>query len=167
MLMMIDSFQPVGFTRMAVDSIFMMPHLGVLASVNKAAAKEVFEKDCLIPLGMCIVPAGRGKQGIKCIHAKIRIKTPEGEKPLVEEEIPVGEIRLYPMGLSDTADVEIDPTRRFDVGAGRGKTIKKTVKGGEVGLVIDTRGRPLILPDKKDARRELMAKWYKAFGMYE
>ena len=35
MLMMIDAFQPEGITRLAVDSIFMMPQLGVLAQVNR------------------------------------------------------------------------------------------------------------------------------------
>ena len=32
-LMMIDAFQPLGVTQLAVDSIFMMPQLGVLAQV--------------------------------------------------------------------------------------------------------------------------------------
>jgi len=30
-MMMIDAFEPQGVTRLAVDSIFMMPQLGVLA----------------------------------------------------------------------------------------------------------------------------------------
>ncbi|WP_238314805.1 glutamate mutase L, partial [Methylobacterium crusticola] len=29
--MLIDAFEPAGITRLAVDSIFMMPHLGALA----------------------------------------------------------------------------------------------------------------------------------------
>jgi len=48
-LMMIDAFQPEGITRLAVDSIFMMPQLGVLASVLPEAAMEVFRRDCLVP----------------------------------------------------------------------------------------------------------------------
>ncbi|MEC7384948.1 MAG: glutamate mutase L, partial [Planctomycetota bacterium] len=32
-LMLVDAFEPEGFTTLAKDSIFMMPHLGVLASV--------------------------------------------------------------------------------------------------------------------------------------
>ena len=41
-LMMIDSFYPEGFTKLAVDSIFMMPHLGVLSEVHPEAAKTGF-----------------------------------------------------------------------------------------------------------------------------
>ena len=43
-LMMIDAFLPEGITRLAVDSIFMMPQLGVLTEVQPKAATEVFEK---------------------------------------------------------------------------------------------------------------------------
>ena len=54
---------------MAVDSIFMMPQLGVMANIEKKdlaeqariAALEVFDKDCLIRLGTCIAPVGSGK----------------------------------------------------------------------------------------------------------
>jgi hypothetical protein len=50
-MMLIDAFEPEGFTALAKDSIFMMPHLGVLAQVNPKASLEVFERDCLIISG--------------------------------------------------------------------------------------------------------------------
>jgi len=61
MMMLMDAFQPLGVTELAVDSIFMMPHLGVLSQVNERAAVEVFERDCLVRLGTCIAasPAGQ------------------------------------------------------------------------------------------------------------
>ena len=55
-LMMIDGFGLEGITQLAVDSIFMMPHLGVFASVHPEAAYEVFENDCLVQLGCAVVP---------------------------------------------------------------------------------------------------------------
>ncbi|MDP2867111.1 MAG: glutamate mutase L, partial [Elusimicrobiota bacterium] len=63
MLMMIDAYQPEGVTRMAVDSIFMMPHLGVLAQVSEKAALDVFYNDCLVRLGTCLAPKGLAKEG--------------------------------------------------------------------------------------------------------
>ena len=55
-MMMIDSFKPEGITQIAVDSIFMMPQLGVLSSIHDEAAIEVFNKDCLVRLGTSINP---------------------------------------------------------------------------------------------------------------
>ena len=74
---MIDAFLPEGITRLAVDSIFMMPQLGVLAEVHKAAATEVFNKDCLIHLGTCVTPAGTIK-GNKGPILQYKINLPEG-----------------------------------------------------------------------------------------
>ncbi|MGA0174229.1 MAG: glutamate mutase L, partial [Phycisphaerales bacterium] len=62
-LMLVDAFEPEGFTSLAKDSIFMMPHLGVLAGVHEQAAMEVFERDCLIVLGACVAAKGEGKVG--------------------------------------------------------------------------------------------------------
>ena len=62
-MMLVDAFLPEGVTRLAKDSIFMMPHLGVLSQVHSQAATEVFEKDCLIYLGTCIAPRGTAKLG--------------------------------------------------------------------------------------------------------
>ena len=83
--MLIDSFMPEGITQLAVDSIFMMPQLGVLANIDKKdisdearnAALEVFHKDCLIRLGTCITPIGKVKDN--SIVLKASIKFPNGE----------------------------------------------------------------------------------------
>ena len=56
MRMLVDSFLPEGITEIAVDSIFMMPQLGVLSSIHPEAALEVFNRDCLVRLGTAINP---------------------------------------------------------------------------------------------------------------
>ena len=60
-MMLIDAFQPEGITTLAKDSIFMMPHLGVLAQVHSQASMEVFERDCLIYLGTVVSLKGKVK----------------------------------------------------------------------------------------------------------
>ena len=74
-LMLIDSFQPEGITLLAKDSIFMMPHLGVLAQVHSQAAMDVFEKDCLILLGTVVAPKGKASKGKPCFKYTISGKT--------------------------------------------------------------------------------------------
>jgi hypothetical protein len=71
--MMVDAFLPEGITKLAVDSIFMMPQLGVLSTVHAKASLEVFEKDCLIHLGSCIAPVGQQKAGKSTLEYEIEM----------------------------------------------------------------------------------------------
>ncbi|RKU13804.1 methylaspartate mutase [Candidatus Poribacteria bacterium] len=162
MLMMIDAFQPEGVTHLAVDSIFMMPQLGVLAQVNAEAATQVFERDCLIHLGTCIAPIGVGKQGDACLSIEIHYP----DKPIITEEIPFGELRLYSLGLGEKVSIKLHPSRRFDLGAGHGTPVETEAMGGVVGLVIDTRGRPLEIPTDSTQRVAQLTKWQNAIGTY-
>jgi uncharacterized protein (TIGR01319 family) len=163
MLMLIDGFLPEGTTRLAVDSIFMMPHLGVLAAVHKVAATQVFEKDCLLHLGTCIAPVGTAKPGGKC--ADYEIVFPDGRT--VRETIPFGEIVLYPLGVGEKATVQIQPARHFDLGDGKGKAMTVEASGGLVGVAIDARGRPLEMPLDAAERKRTVARWYEAFKLYD
>ena len=156
MLMMIDAFQPEGVTHLAVDSIFMMPQLGVLAQVNEAAATQVFERDCLIHLGTCIAPVGIATPGDVGV-------TISGD---LTETVPFGELRLYPLGVGEKARVTIQPERRLDMGAGRGQPVEAEVEGGVVGLVVDTRGRPLEVSNASTERVALLKKWFEALEVY-
>ena len=156
MLMMIDAFQPEGVTHLAVDSIFMMPQLGVLAQVNEAAATQVFERDCLIHLGTCIAPVGITSPGNLGV-------TITGD---VMETVPFGELRLYPLGVGEKARVTIQPERRLDMGAGRGQPVEAEIEGGVVGLVVDTRGRPLEVSNTSTERVALLKKWFQALEVY-
>ena len=153
--MMIDGFQPEGITRLAVDSIFMMPQLGVLATVNEKAATEVFEKDCLIYLGTCIAPVGVGKEGREAVH--ITGKTERGKDINVKTNF--GDMVLLPLDSGDSARAEIHPAKGFDMGEGPGKPVERIIHGGVVGLIIDARGRPLKLERNTVGRVEKLNKW--------
>jgi len=160
-LMLIDSFEPEGFTELAKDSIFMMPHLGVLASVHPDAAMEVFERDCLVMLGACVAAKGEGKAGKACFRYAI-----SGGGLSEKGEMSFGELRRFDLAPGQTANVEVQPERGIDLGAGPGKTVSRTVKGGTVGLILDARGRPLALSDGIAARRTDLRRWYAAMDLY-
>ena len=160
--MMIDAFQPEGVTRLAKDSIFMMPHLGVLAQVHSTAAMEVFDRDCLVYLGTCIAPRGQGKPGKKCFSFSI-----QGESIDESGEVAFGEIRLLPLGPGRTATAVVEPVRGFDLGAGPGRRIEREVAGGTVGLVLDARGRPLDVSIDRNVSRKMVAQWVDAMQLYE
>jgi hypothetical protein len=144
-----------------VDSIFMMPQLGVAAQVHPKAAMEVFERDCLIYLGTCIAAKGHGKPGKPAFSYTI-----EGEALTESGQIKYGELKLLPLGMDDWVTVTVEPTKNFDMGNGPGKRVQKKARGGTVGLVLDGRGRPLQLPEDPGQCRQTIEKWITAMDMY-
>ena len=147
-MMLVDAFEPAGITELAVDSIFMMPHLGVLSQAHRTAALEILEQDCLVFLGTTICP----------VSAKLR-----PGKPVLEYEIDTGSVVRGTLAVGDFLRVELAPgaeanlrltpcSGRVDAGAGRGKTLERTVRGGHAGLILDARGRPIHHAADRDTR---------------
>jgi hypothetical protein len=123
----------------------------------------VFTKDCLIRLGTCVAPVGQGKPNKPCM--KIAIKVPGGES--VEREVLYGELFVIPAPYGEPIPVRIEPTRAFDVGAGKGKDVETEVPGGVSGIIVDARGRqPFDLPADKTERVRKLQEWNKAMDAY-
>ncbi|MCI1278721.1 MAG: glutamate mutase L [Nitrospira sp.] len=162
MLMMVDAYEPLGVTTLSVDSIFMMPHLGVLSTVNEQAATDVFVRDCMVYLGTCIAPIGQGKDGERC--ADYEIAWPDGR--MEKGQLAFGELKLFALTREQQATVTMQPAKQVDLGSGPGQSFTKTVQGGVVGLMLDGRGRPLQLPGEQTARVAMLNKWYQAVGLY-
>ncbi|HEY3245919.1 MAG TPA: glutamate mutase L [Phycisphaerae bacterium] len=160
-MMLIDAFEPEGVTALAKDSIFMMPHLGVLAQVHPKAAMEVFAKDCLIYLGTCVAAKGEGKLGQTCFAYTFDHM---GAKQ--SGEIKFGEMKLIPLPEDENARMVLEPARGFDLGAGAGKRVETEVKGGTVGVILDGRGRPLKLPEDGRESQARMKAWVAALRLY-
>jgi uncharacterized protein (TIGR01319 family) len=169
MRMMIDAFVPEGITQLAVDSIFMMPQLGVMANIEndemaesaRKAAVEVFEKDCLIRLGTCIAPAGKPKPGAVMLTAEFDIPG-EGVKTV---ELRTGELIVIPASYQ-AIKAKLTPAKNMTMGKDKGEALETEVFGGTVGLILDGRGRPFELSTEKAQRIENLNKWSKATNEY-
>ena len=167
--MLIDSFLPEGITSLAVDSIFMMPQLGVMANIEnkeiaeqaRVAALEVFEKDCLIRLGTCIAPVGKlsGSE----IPLQVNLEFKNGEKKDIE--VRYGELIRIEAEYEEIKAV-LTPAKGVDVGAGDGEQISTTIFGGQVGIVFDGRGRPLEIDASSSKRISNLKKWSDAMNEY-
>ena len=90
----------------------------------------------------------------------------QAEKETVIEDVPFGDLRLYPLGVGQKAKVTLQPDRRFAVGVDRGQPVETEVTGGVVGLVVDTRGRPLEVSSDPKLRVANLKKWAEALNMY-
>ncbi len=163
MYILTDAWQPEGVTRMFQDSVFMMPHLGVLSTVYRDAAWNIFDKDCLVRLGTNIATAGTGKLGEHVMT--VELEMPNGEE--VKEELSLGDIKLVKLTELEEAKALITPAKDYDIGAGSGKELEATVSGGVAGVMLDARGRPIYLPEEEGQRKELLLKWFKAMGLYD
>ncbi|MFO8144338.1 MAG: glutamate mutase L [Candidatus Syntrophosphaera sp.] len=162
-MLMINAFLPEGITRLAVDSIFMMPHLGVLSEISARAATEVFRKDCMIYLGTCVAPVGKRKIGKPALNAKLKL--PDGST--WEEDIPYGEVRLIPCGVGEVAKATLKTHGGLNLDENKSRELETELHGGIVGIVLDTRGRqPFTLPNVKTQRIEMLKKWMREFKAY-
>ncbi len=155
-LMMMDAYGPEGITMLTVDSIFMMPHLGVLSEHLYEAAKQVFERDCIVKCGHCISPVGTGRDGEPCV-------TVRGDG--VNETVPFGSIKIIPCGEDEFKELTVEPAKTFDVGAGKGRSLTRRLEGGTVGIIVDARGRPFSIALDAPGRVEKLRSWLQAFGL--
>ena len=158
--MLIDSFLPEGVTELAVDSIFMMPQLGILSTIHQDAAVQVFEKDCLIRLGTCIAPFNGTSEG-KILDYSININN-----EMIKGSLKSGEIKVIEADY-DAYEAVLEPVKGFDVGAGKNEILKTNLYGGEVGIILDGRGRnPFSISNDAMERIKKLIEWSKAMNEY-
>jgi uncharacterized protein (TIGR01319 family) len=131
--MLVDAFLPEGITQIAVDSIFMMPQLGVLSEVHEKAAVEVFNKDCLVRLGTCIAPIGTGNIDDDILEFSFEIKDKE-----IKGVLKFGEILLVE---ADYTQVKTKLIMKNNYTINGLNKFEGKIFGGEVGIMLDGRGR--------------------------
>ena len=155
-LTLLDALQPVGLTRLVVDWASTWPQLGALALLAPVAAAQVLARDALRELGTLIAPIGEARDGARALRVTI---SPDGGEA-IEIEVPAGTVRRFPLATDQQATVEVRPSRAFDIGLGRkGSGGRARVRGGSLGIVVDTRGRPLNLPQDAGRRRATLQEW--------
>ncbi len=159
-LMMIDSFKPEGITQIAVDSIFMMPQLGVLSTVHDEAALEVFDKDCLIRLGTCINPIfSRKINNTDLFNYSFMYKEKEYKGTIKSNEV---ELFTIPY---EKIEITLEPKGYIDLGNGLGEKVTKDIFGGEVGIMLDGRLKD-SLGNIDIADKNMLVDWYNKIKVY-
>jgi len=153
-ILLLDALQPEGVTEMMIDRLDIMPHLGMLLKTNPDAAKQILTKECLYRLGTCLAPKGRSRQG----EMAMMVQVTKIDGTVTENEVRFGELKTIAVGNGETAKVSVTPRRGLDIGEGRGKKLETSVIGGELGLILDARGRPLNVPTQKD----VLVEWAKS-----
>jgi uncharacterized protein (TIGR01319 family) len=156
-MMLIDAYQPQGVTNLAVDSIFMMPHLGVFSTVHMEAATEIFKRDCLVSLGTVIAPVATLKKGTPLAEVSMN-----GEKIIIN----AGDFFRRELEAGSQLPATIKPlSKQVDLGKGRGKEVSRTLEGGVTGIIFDGRGRDINFATDPQERIQNVESWYKALNI--
>ncbi|MDQ2808105.1 MAG: glutamate mutase L [Chloroflexota bacterium] len=169
---LLDALEPtgegVGSLEIALDSTLMLPALGALAPVHPAAAAYLFDRDCLLLLGTCVVPLGPPPEGTPIA---VEVTVEYAEAGTITIEVPYGNIEVIPLRPEQRASLRVKPGPTFHIGSDEpGKPVQtkpgEEIKGGLIGLIIDARGRPLVLPSDPATRAARLLTWGQALRAY-
>ena len=154
-LLMLDALQPVSVVNLALDSGGLLSQLSLIASVQPQAAAQLAGREGISALGTAICPIGAVPPGEVVVSYQMVYQ--DGGK--VSGDVLAGEIEILPLAAGQKAELELKPARLVDLGQGKGRTGITTAEGGSVGVIIDARGRPLVLPDDPEKRAALNQQW--------
>lgn len=155
-MMLLDAFQPEGVTDLLVDSQFLLPHIGVLMDQDSEAASGILAREALVPLGTSVCPVGP-----VAVPGTVVARVAAGSDGW---DVVAGELRVVP--LCAGTHFEVAPKKGYDAGAGPGVPVAATAGGGVPGLILDGRGRPLLLPKDSRERVASLKRWYRAMSLY-
>ncbi len=116
---------------------------------------QVLETGGLLNVGTAISPLGR-TGAPTAMEATVRYQGGQ----TVQRAVRTGSVQLVELPTGQKAQVTIKLSRGLTLN-GKGR-VTLTVDGGVAGLILDGRGRPLIVPKELSRRSELLPKWYAA-----
>ena len=150
----LDSLLPTNMTRLLLDPYAMAPALGSIANISPRAVVQTLETGAFIDLGMAFSVIGRARKGDIVVRGTIK---PDGGQETTFE-VPYGGISLIPLQPGQPGELNLQPNG-VTVNMGNKKRGKISVTGGELGVIIDARGRPWRFPRSQDQRREWLKEW--------
>jgi uncharacterized protein (TIGR01319 family) len=180
-MILLNSVRPGGVMRLFVDSVFMLPHLGVLSQTEPAIATEVLYADCLVDLGTAVqarpvdVAGRRGLGGVAGRRARgpseggdvtATLTAAGGRK--AELRVSRDSIGVLPLAPGLAGEALLQPHGNQDFGGGPGNTVSISVTGGAIGLMIDNRldagGDAAAWPGPERAAQ--VRRWLAAIGAW-
>ena len=158
-LLALDALQPSGVFTLAIDVLGLAPAFGALASVNAEAAAGALERDGFVTLGTVIAPISSTREG----QVDLRVKVQSPGTGAMNLEVQHGSLELVPLAPGQKASIEVRAASGVNLNTPRG-ILKAEIEGGALGLIIDARGRPIVLPPEPEKRRTKVQQWYWDIG---
>jgi hypothetical protein len=162
-LVLLDAIQPRGMTSLVLDATQIVTALGGASQLDPTAAADAVDMDALlVQLGVCVSASGTPPQGEPAL--RVVLEYADGHRHTAE--IPHGAIERLPLGVGQPARLMLYPAPGVDVGKGLGERAQTDapIEGGQLGVIIDARGRPLVLPHDPTQRHAFLRQWQTALG---
>ena len=160
LLLLLDAVQPTGLTTIILDKNGLLPLLGAAAKRTSILPVQVLESGAFQSLGTVVSVTASAAYG--SLVAQARMVYDDNREAQVE--VKYGSFEILPLANGQSAKLTLQPSHGTDVGFGPGRGGVVRVSGGAMGVVIDGRGRPLVLPGDPVRRRELVKKWLWTVG---
>lgn len=157
-LTLLDGLEPAGICSLTLDIKNLMGMLGGVALVDSLAAAQIMAYNTLLTLATVIAPVGPVHPGETAL--KIKMVYEDGRQ--IETRVPSGVLEVFPLAAHEKATLEIRPARRLTLnaaGGDYGKGVAAQIAGGVLGVIVDTRGRPIQLSRSDDLRRRQNEDW--------
>ncbi|HNR02553.1 MAG TPA: glutamate mutase L [Anaerolineaceae bacterium] len=151
----LDGMQPLGISPLILDKHGILPLLGAIANKNPLLAIQLLESTAFTNLATAISITSKARIGSTLLRA--RLDYPDGN--YFEAEVKQGSILSLPLPSGMSGILRLQPTRRVEIEdfALNREPIK--VVGGVCGVVLDARGRPIVLPEDPGKRTDLIKEW--------
>lgn len=160
MMILLDSLQPWQETTIILDQHHILPMLGLLGEAEPLLPVQVLDSDAFVNLGTVIPVVSQAQEGVLVLSVNVALDS--GKTYTVD--IPQGALRRLLIPVGEAVSLTLEPALGVDVGAGPGVSRQARVRGGELGVVIDARGRPLRLPENNEERVEHLRHWLWSLG---
>jgi hypothetical protein len=129
-----------------------------VAKIEPLATVQVLRSEGLLFMGTVVAPLGTGQPGKRAVTIRSI-----GADPAIRAEVRFGDLHVLPgpggQELAPGTRLELAPARDLDLGRGRGRSIQLLYQPGAVGLIVDARGRPLVMGETLGEQSERVAKW--------
>jgi hypothetical protein len=165
-LLLLDALQPIGITTLTLDVAQLLGMLGSLSGVAEALSMSVADGDAVVAqLGPVVSTSGTVPDGQPALT--VTLEYADGRR--VSTEVAQGSLARLPLGPGERAALSLYPAPTIDAGLGVGQHARASepVQGGMLGLIVDARGRPLVLPSQADERRARLRAWRRALGIID
>jgi hypothetical protein len=172
LLALLDAIQPQldqeqPLLEIHLDQLGLTAVCGSLATLDADAAFTVLERDLLgnTPLATCIVPIGNYRHGTTAVEVELKRLGGGVERRSVQ----FGEIVRLPLPQGQRGEIRLKPAPGVRIGkATPGEEVSSeavSIQGSQLGVVIDARGRPLVIAEDDAERYRQHTTWLQALGI--